>query len=120
MNFQSVTLGSFLALFAGDPPAASISSLINTNNSSFPEKYRCFHERPASLFVEIMKNNDEELFNRKIKRILLLPVDMDIDNIHIYQDKYDFYINFNSGFIDKKTENVLCPAIHIILEDESV
>ena len=58
-----ITLKDFLLTATGE------FTYVNTKNSSFPEKYQSEYYYYASLFVDIIKQHDEDLFNRRIKSI---------------------------------------------------
>ena len=60
-----ITLKDFLLTATGE------FTYVNTKNSSFPEKYQSEYYYYASLFVDIIKQNDEDLFDRSIKSIEL-------------------------------------------------
>ena len=115
----SVTLENFLMLFAGKISRASIFSNINTNNSSFPEKWRRKNISACSFWVEVWKARDpDNIFKRNIDYVLMLPNDIEIDSISINSFN-NLCMDFEYGFIDIDTRKTKCPTIHIILKDES-
>lgn len=112
-----ITLERFLMLFSGEPDEASVFSLVNTNNSSFPEEYRYKHEHPASLWMRLWKKRDP-ILRRYIKRIIVMPKDTDIDKL-TNDYEYDIYIDIDKGsYFCTSTGKTILPVIHIILDEE--
>jgi hypothetical protein len=113
-----ITLERFLMLFSGDPVDASTFSLINTNNSSFPERYRYKHEHPASLWRRLWEKRDP-ILRRYIQRIIVMPKDTDIDRIPENANRYDLYIDIDKeSYFCTSTGKTVLPVIHIILDEE--
>ena len=113
-----ITLERFLMLFSGNPVDASTFSLINTNNSSFPEQYRYKHEHPASLWRRLWEKRDP-ILRRYIQRIIVMPKDTDIDRISENANRYDLYIDIDKGsYFCTSTGKTVLPVIHIILDEE--
>ena len=112
-----ITLEKFLMLFSGDPVDASTFSLINTNNSSFPEQYRYRHVHPASLWRRLWEKRDP-ILRRYVKRIIVMPKDTNIDNLSD-NNNYDIHIDIDKGsYFCTSTGETILPVIHIILDDE--
>ena len=119
---KDVTLKDFLILFVGAGSDKEKFGLINTDNKSFPIEYRRI-ESPISFCANLLRSDPYGLLDRTVKYIALLPSNIDIDNDHF---DFHFGINYDYGFIKitKSEEGLiesqhLCPAVHIILEDES-
>ena len=114
-----ITLEKFLMLFAGYPPQASAFSLINTNNSSFPEKYRYRCEHPASLWRRLWEKRDP-ILRRYVQRIIVMPKDTDIEAaLSDNSNNYDLYIDLDRGsYFCTSTGRTVLPVIHIILDDK--
>lgn len=113
---EIITLENFLFLFAGDPSEVGIYTLINTNNSSFPDHhhYNCIN--PASLWRLLWEKNDP-LLKRYIKRIIVMSKDTDIDKLPEYTQGYDICIDIDRGsYLCTSTGRTVLPVIHIILK----
>lgn len=87
-------------------------SFLNTNNETFPEKYRRNLIHYAELYRILIKNDQNELLERNIKSISLVPYIKPNDSTQVI-----FYPS--SGFVlrtDNQESTIVAPAISISLE----
>ena len=111
----------FLFLFDHKDETTILFHIINTANETFPVKYRCCCEHPATLFRDIMKDGDpDNILDRYIESISLKPA---------YEKEIGSYsLDTKRGFYTEEIiggENTYCSihvaqvaAIHIRLSDE--
>lgn len=72
--YPKITLKEFLFLFDYSDDTTVLCNIINTANETFPERYRCCFEHPATLFRDIMKDgNPDNILDRYIESIALKP-----------------------------------------------
>lgn len=124
MARYNITLHEFLMLFINSDFTDNMSfNIINTNNKSFPEKYRFSHEVASTFWANIYKEGDpDKLLDRKIDFINLLPNRLNPYKKLDFELIYDYDRGFLGPFIDKESNMqkymVYPPAIHITLEPE--
>lgn len=110
-------------LFVHPSTDMMLYNLINTDNDSFPQKYRSSVISASSLFADIMRNGDEELFERNINYVVMTPVnhkatDSEFNKSIIY--------DFDNGFIENKVDEATGEAykvpiagiLHVVLETD--
>lgn len=126
--FEDVRLIDFLILFVRDDTNMMHFNMVNTNNDSFPSKYRCNWISASSLFTKLYKGSDHEdtnmeVLNRKIKFINILPTTSSVTdtrfNIPI---SYDYDHGFGTPKIDENTGEEYMESVgfvlHIVLQTD--
>lgn len=126
--FEDVRLVDLLILFVRDDTHMMHFNILNTNNDSFPDKYRSNWISASSLFTRLYKGPDHEdtnmeLLNRKIKFINILPTTSSITdtkfNIPI---TYDYEHGFGTPKINEETGEEYMESIgfvlHVVLETD--
>lgn len=113
---MDISLKDFLFLFASSNSNIFVFNILNTDNNTFPEKYRSKHYNASSLFNDLYSSNDV-LLQKKIDYIALLPVD-GINN----ENKFNFHFEYSyvKGFFtydDEGYKKPLAPGISIYLKD---
>lgn len=126
--FEDVKLIDFLMLFVRKDTNMMQFNMINTNNDSFPAKYRSKWTSASSLFTTLYKgpdhpDTDMEMLNRKIDFICILPTTSSANdksfNIPIV---YDYDKGFGTPKINEKTGMKYIEsigfALHIVLQTD--
>lgn len=124
--FEDVRLIDFLMLFVRDDINMMHFNMINTNNDSFPSKYRCNWISASSLFTKLYTDHEDtnmEVLNRKIKFINILPTTSSVTdtgfNIPI---SYDYGHGFGTPKIDENTGEEYMESVgfvlHIVLQTD--
>lgn len=126
--FEGVKLIDFLMLFVRDDTNMMHFNIINTNNDSFPSKYRCNWINASSLFIELYKgpnheDTDMEILNRKIKFINILPTNYSITDTKFHTPiSYNYDHGFSTPKIDENTGEEYMESIgfvlHIVLQTD--
>ena len=127
MIYPKITLKELLLLFSSNK-YIDYFSIVNTNNDSFPDRFRCKCEHPAALFRRLYKSDESKLLDRYIEYISLYPVDGNIKEYKSNPNKYSMNTEFGFYTVEKQTvldriyTEVKIPhaaALHIVLSDES-
>lgn len=126
--FQDIKLMDFLMLFVREDTNMMHFNVLNTNNDSFPERYRSDWINASSLFANLYKgpNHEDtnmEVLNKKIKFICILPTTSSIKdtkfNIPI---SYSYDYGFGTPKIDESTGEKYTGSIgfvlHIVLQTD--
>lgn len=123
MKFAEITLGQFLVLFANKNTANMQFNIINTDNKSFPEKYRRKHEVASTFWADLYRRDDpDNLLDRVIDFIALLPNGLDpYENIGplFYGFDRGFYKQIENNDDDRIKYQILPPVIYITLKSET-
>lgn len=120
--FNDVNLRTLLFLFVNKITSNMQFNIINTDNESFPEKYRMKNITASSFWADIYKDGDpDKILERYVDFIAMLPVGIDVYkpiNIElIYDWNVGFYtpVKAEDGEIDYKMR---APVIYITLKPE--
>lgn len=125
MEFKDVRLIDFLMLFVRKNATNMMQfNILNTDNNTFPDKYRSKWITASSLFANLYRSPDEiaaNTLNKKIDFIEILPTTSSINdtefNIPI---TYDYNHGFGTPKINKITGNKYIESIgfvlHVVLE----
>lgn len=126
--FEDVRLIDFLMLFVREDTTMMHFNMLNTNNESFPKKYRCDWINASSLFTILYKgpdhiDTDMEVLNRKIKFISILPTTSSInDTIFNIPISYDYNHGFGTPKINEQTKEEYMESIgfviHVVLQTD--
>lgn len=123
MKTNKIRLYDLLMLFVHPSTTMMQYNRINTNNDSFPEKYRSSSIGISSLFADILRNKDDYLFEKYIDYIVMLPV-----NHKVTDTKFNKPVvyDFANGFIDFKIDEAtgeqykvpIAGILHVVLETD--
>ena len=123
MKINKVRLFDLLMLFVHPSTTMMQFNLINTDNDSFPQKYRSPAITTSSLFADIMRNKDDYLFEKCIDYMVILPV-----NHKVTDTKFNKPVvyDFANGFIDFKIDETtgeqykvpIAGILHVVLEND--
>lgn len=126
--FKDVRLVDFLILFVRDDTNMMHFNMLNTNNESFPTKYRSNWISASSLFTRLYKGPDHpdtnmDILNRNIKFINILPTTSSVEdesfNIPI---TYNYDHGFGTPKINEETGEEYMEsigfALHVVLQTD--
>ena len=124
MAHIDITLGKFLSLFVNSHCIQNMTfNIINTNNDSFPKKYRFSHETASTFWANIYKEGDpDNILEKYIDFIALMPNGLDPTKPLDYELIYNLEDGFLTPFVDEKSGKhgykILPPVIYIRLKME--
>lgn len=126
--FEDVKLIDFLMLFVRKDTSMMQFNILNTDNDSFPDKYRSKWISAASLFTMLYKGPDHEdtnmeVLNRKIEFINILPTICSVtDSNFRYPITYSYDTGFSLPKLDEETNEIYdAPigfALHVVLQTD--
>lgn len=120
--FKDVNLGTLLLLFVNKITTNMQFNKINTDNESFPEKYRMKNITASSFWANIYRSDDpDKILERYVDFIAMLPIGVDVYKPLDFELVYDWNVGFLIPSKDKDGETSYkfkAPVIYITLKPE--
>ena len=120
--FNDVNLGTLLLLFVNKITSNMQFNIINTDNESFPEKYRKKNITASSFWADIYRNDDpDKILERYVDFITMLPIGMDVYKPIDIELIYDWNVGFYTPIRTEdgqKGYKMRAPVIYITLKPE--
>ena len=129
-----MTLKDLLFTCCSNNEECKYATVLDTMDSSFPKEYRHHAITYAELFVELRRNNKDDLLERSVKSISLQPkldltyIDQDLKMLKIDTEekilesmRYNTKEGFNIEVVydeDRSRRIYFSTAIKVVLEDE--